>query len=195
MSFFLYNLIKKIKYNNIGEIMKRLIFVLFIIICIPYYIVNKYIKEDRIKFIYVTNKVVKLKREKTGERNKITCYYRKLKKEVQNMNETKNKKTSERKELKKLLTETLKGLNNLQKQLKAATPGSAEYDDLSIAVEKQKALYCDVKRQYNDCNKNRNDLIKTVTGVCTTVLIAILTFCQERVGVVTSKLFGFLKKN
>ena len=46
--------------------MKRLIFVLFIIICIPYYIVNKYIKEDRIKFIYVTNKVVKLKREKTG---------------------------------------------------------------------------------------------------------------------------------
>lgn len=46
--------------------MKKLVLVIIIVICIPYLIVNNFIKENEIKFNVITNKVVRLKRKKTN---------------------------------------------------------------------------------------------------------------------------------
>lgn len=46
--------------------MKKILFVILLIILIPYLIVDNLIKDEEIKFNLVTNKVVKIKREKTN---------------------------------------------------------------------------------------------------------------------------------
>ncbi len=46
--------------------MKEIILVIMVIITIPYIVVTKFIKNDEIKFHYVKNKIVRIKREKTG---------------------------------------------------------------------------------------------------------------------------------
>jgi stage II sporulation protein D len=47
--------------------MKKIIFVILLIIIIPYLVVTLFIKEDEINFSYVMNNNVKVKREKTGK--------------------------------------------------------------------------------------------------------------------------------
>ena len=51
--------------------MKKMIIVFFIIILIPYLVVYIFIKEDKIKFSVITNKIVRVKREKTNTIEKI----------------------------------------------------------------------------------------------------------------------------
>ena len=46
--------------------MKKIIIVIFLIVFIPYFIVDEFVKEEDIKFNYITNKVVRIKREKTN---------------------------------------------------------------------------------------------------------------------------------
>ncbi len=58
------------KENNIvilGDPMRKIITILLLVIAIPYTIVSLCIKDEEIKFYYVSNKIVRVKREATGE--------------------------------------------------------------------------------------------------------------------------------
>lgn len=47
--------------------MKKIIFIVLLIIVIPYIVVTLFIKEEEIKFKFISNQIVRLKREKTGK--------------------------------------------------------------------------------------------------------------------------------
>lgn len=53
-------------YTIFGDTMKKVIIVIFIIILIPYFIVNTFIKDENIHYEVVSNEMVRVKRKKTG---------------------------------------------------------------------------------------------------------------------------------
>jgi len=66
---FLFIIIKKIdKYSILGDHMKKIITVLLLIIIIPYIVVSTFVEdEEEIEFYFVSNRLVRVKREATGE--------------------------------------------------------------------------------------------------------------------------------
>lgn len=59
--------IKVVQYSKIGDTMKKIITSILLTIMVPYMIVNLYVKDEEIKFYYVSNKTVRVKQEATGE--------------------------------------------------------------------------------------------------------------------------------
>lgn len=51
--------------------LKKIVFFVFLIIIIPYVVVNHFIKDEEIKFNYVSNMIVRVKREETGQIDKV----------------------------------------------------------------------------------------------------------------------------